>query len=75
MWVFRSFGTELVVKSIERQGRGPMPFTMMPPATTVLISSLLLLRCICLDAAPAAAGGGGLVVDFDLRWWITTDLE
>jgi hypothetical protein len=26
-------------------------------------------------AAPAAAGGGGLVVDFDLRWWITTDLE
>jgi len=38
----------------------------------------LLLRRICLDAAPAgaaAAGGGGLVVDFDLRWWITTDLE
>ena len=36
-----------------------MPFTMMPPATTV----------------PAAARGGGLVVDFDLRWWITTDFE
>jgi hypothetical protein len=41
----------------------------------MLISSLLLLQRICPDAAPAAAGGGGFVVDFDLRWWITTGLE
>ena len=48
-----------------------MPFTMMPPAITVLTSSLAAATYL---PAPAAAGGG-LVVDFDLRWWITTDLE
>ena len=57
-----------------------MPFTMMPPAITVLTSSLAAATYLpgrCTSRSRWWIGGGfrPAVVDFDLRWWITTDLE